>query len=336
MTKPRVSVVISVYNGAEFLQQSIQSILDQTFSDFELIVIDDGSTDDSMTVAQAFRDPRIRTILNTENKGGAYRRRQAVDMAEGEYIAQQDADDFSLPERLRLQVNYLDGHPEVGFLGTGAFSCHTGKINDRPYLFPLTDLEMRWRMVFGIPTAHSTLMVRKSVIEQHQVRYDPAFRFCFDYDFYERCLEFTRGANLPVGLVVHRIHSNQMTKTNRPEQFTYHLAISRRILQKKLPEIQLSDDDLAEICHMLIGREKFYLATAKIEKNAIQNYLRAYRMFLQCYGGWPIVGLRDPVLADLARMCRRRPRNSGWLVRWAVLEFLAVISGITRGWFYRR
>ncbi len=336
MGNPKVSVIIPVYNGAEFLQQSIQSILDQTFSDFELIVIDDGSTDDSMTVAHAFHDPRMRVIPHTENKGSAYRRQQAIELAKGAYIAHLDADDFSLPERLQLQVNYLDRHPEVGFLGTGAFSCYNEKINDQPYLFPPTDLQMRWVMVFWIPTAQSTLMVRKSIIDQYEIFYDPLFRFSSDYDYYGRCLAYTRGANLPVGLVVHRKHKAQVTNTNRADQFICHLKNSRRNLMTMLPEMEINEDDLAAVCHMFVGSDKFHLATAQIEQNAIRHYLLAYRLFIQKYGRWPMESVRDPVITFLARMCRRRPRNPGWLVRWAALEFLAVISGITRGWFYRR
>lgn len=117
-----------VYNAQEYIREAIDSILNQTFSDFEFIIINDGSTDNSVEIIKNYNDPRIVLVDNTENKGLVSVLNQGLQLAQGEYIARMDADDISLPNRFMEQVNYLDKHPQVGILGAW-FHIFGDKIN---------------------------------------------------------------------------------------------------------------------------------------------------------------------------------------------------------------
>ncbi|GJM71235.1 hypothetical protein HMSSN036_34510 [Paenibacillus macerans] len=114
MAVPKVTVLLPTYNSSRYILRSAQSILEQTLKDFEFIIIDDGSQDDTLAKLQQLKNPRIRLISHKINRGLIYSLNQGIEMAGGEYIARMDADDLSLPKRLERQVAYLDAHPEVG------------------------------------------------------------------------------------------------------------------------------------------------------------------------------------------------------------------------------
>ena len=116
-----VSVVMPVYNLENYIASSIRSILRQTYSNIELIIVDDCSTDNSYEIAQTFKDERIRLFRNSENRGVVYSRNFAISKAKGEYIALNDGDDISHPRRIEYQVSYMEQHPDIGVLGTFAF-----------------------------------------------------------------------------------------------------------------------------------------------------------------------------------------------------------------------
>lgn len=121
MSEPvRATVGISFFNAGKFLHQAIESVLSQTFSDFELILLDDGSTDDSLIVARSFGDPRIQLHADARNKGIAHRLNQMIDMAQGKYFVRMDADDLMFPDRLEKQIKFLDEHPEIDVVGSRA------------------------------------------------------------------------------------------------------------------------------------------------------------------------------------------------------------------------
>jgi len=118
MDRPKISVIMSVYNGEKYLREAIESILNQTFRDFEFIIINDGSTDKTSEILSSYNDPRIVIINNKRNIGLTKSLNKGLKMVKGEYIARQDADDVSLPERLERMVNFLDMNRDVGLLGS--------------------------------------------------------------------------------------------------------------------------------------------------------------------------------------------------------------------------
>jgi len=214
---PRVSVVMSVYNGARYLQQSVNSILHQSFRDFEFIIINDKSTDNTSDILHAYDDQRIRIIDNEENIGLTASLNKGLQECRGAYIARMDADDYSLPQRLQSQVAFLDAHPKVGL-------CSGWRIEDngkkqRPFMPPCDDEQIRVELLLeGNVLGHPAVMLRKNVLEEHSLSYDEHFSSSQDYDLWVRMSAFTRLAILPEFLIIYRIHNDTVTTKSGVKQ----------------------------------------------------------------------------------------------------------------------
>lgn len=178
------------------MREAVDSILNQSLANFELIIIDDGSTDGSSEILQTYQDPRIRLVRNESNKGLARSLNKGIEMAKGKYVARMDADDIALPRRLEMQTEYMEKHPEVMVLGTAyeEFSSH-GTHTVTPYL---DHLQMHARLLFNPPIAHPTAMIRGSLLQDESFRYDPQYLRAQDYDLWSRMFSSSRmrGANL--------------------------------------------------------------------------------------------------------------------------------------------
>jgi len=164
---PKVSVLMTLYNKGPYVAEAVQSVLAQTFTDFELLVVDDASTDGGLQRVKALIDPRIHILESAANTGRAAAANRGYDRARGEYIAVLDADDLMVPERLALQVEYMDAHPEVGVLGGWGqmFGAQDALIE-----MPAEDNGARGIMLFGMPVLYPSCMLRRSVLETHGVR----------------------------------------------------------------------------------------------------------------------------------------------------------------------
>ena len=158
MPNQLLTVLMSVYNGSRFLREAIESILNQTFYDFEFIIINDGSTDRTAEILATYQDKRIRIVRNSDNIGLTKSLNEGLKLARGKYIARQDADDISLPKRLERQISYLEAQPDIALLGTWANSIdERGKIlwEMRP---PSDPSLLRWSMLFNNNMIHSSVM----------------------------------------------------------------------------------------------------------------------------------------------------------------------------------
>jgi glycosyltransferase involved in cell wall biosynthesis len=217
MPAPKISVILPVYNAEKFIVNTVQSLLHQTFTDFELIIINDGSTDGSVEKIKAIHDSRIVLIDNHVNQGTATVSNQALERAVGTYIALMDADDISLPERFEKQNRFLDEHPQIGILGTASKFSDTGNV----LRFPEEDRQIRTDMFFYYPFRNPTLMLRHEVILKHNLRFDPEFRHTLDYEFIQRMIGFTEAANLNESLLIYTVHSQQIS-TLRHDIFVAH------------------------------------------------------------------------------------------------------------------
>lgn len=169
---PRVSVILPVYNGEMFIQRAIDSMLAQTFRDFELIVLNDGSIDGTKAILDAQKDPRIR-IVHKQNEGIAKTLNKGIELASGEYIARMDADDESSPERLERQIAYMDTHSDIAVLGTALEIIYKNRKQIR--YFPETHEQVLRHIVKINPIAHMSTIVRKKVLEDvggYNIAYD--------------------------------------------------------------------------------------------------------------------------------------------------------------------
>lgn len=213
-----VSVVMAVKNGGELVKQSIESILAQTFSDFEFIVIDDGSDDDTFNIISSYQDPRMRCFTQ-KNQGVAKTANRGLGLARGKYIARQDHDDLSLPERLAKQVQFLELNPSYGLVGSRAeiwsMDGPTGRYHDHP-----TESDvLKFELLFNNPFVHTSTMYRKELLGQVGV-YDsnPEIVPLDDYEFISRVASVSNVANLEQRLVIYRETADSLTRPKNRDQ----------------------------------------------------------------------------------------------------------------------
>jgi glycosyltransferase involved in cell wall biosynthesis len=151
-SKPKISVLMSVYNGEKYLKEAVDSILNQTFSDFEFIVINDHSTDSTSEILFSYKDSRLKIIENDENIGITKSLNKGLRLVSGKYTARMDADDISFNNRLEKQLQYLEDNPDVGVLGTMAIS--NGKYLKYKINLPSKDYLIKWQLFFSNPIIH--------------------------------------------------------------------------------------------------------------------------------------------------------------------------------------
>jgi glycosyltransferase involved in cell wall biosynthesis len=222
---PRVSVLMSAYNAEKYIAEAIDSILSQTFSDFEFIIINDGSTDTTAEIVRSYADPRIVFVDNKENQRVSVCMNQGMDICRGEYIARMDADDFSLPERFEKQVRFLDANPEIGVLGTNyhIFGAVERTVKQKERI-GCADILMGWQI--WQPTA----MLRKSVFDKYDLRYSPEFPPAEDYELWSRAARYTQIANLPEVLLRYRWHDANLSVRQRALQQANGLRAKKNLL----------------------------------------------------------------------------------------------------------
>ena len=212
-TSLKVTVQIPVYNGEKYLKECLESILNQSFTDFECLIIDDGSSDGSAAVIESFRDPRVRFVRNERNMGISLTRNRGFDLARGEYIALMDCDDVCPPERLARQVAFMDAHPEVGICGSWVQEMYPDgqMIKEQLRRYPQDDAPIRRMMMQDCPLWNPSLMLRKSMVRQHRLYYNPDFKLGEDFDLVVRAAAVTQLANIPEALLYYRRHENQIS-----------------------------------------------------------------------------------------------------------------------------
>ncbi|MFC1488228.1 glycosyltransferase family 2 protein [Thermodesulfobacteriota bacterium] len=205
-----VSVVLPTYNSDKYIADSIKSILNQTYSELELIVVDDASADDTVKIIQSFQDYRIKLLQNETNIGLAGSLNKGIKNAQGDYIARMDHDDNAFPDRIEKQVNYMRSHPETGVCGTQAITFGAKK---RKLSYPTQHSDIMLQMMFRCCMIHPTIMYRKSLLEKYNVSYTEGFP-AEDYEIYSRLLKYTKFANLNEPLIKYRIHPEQLSYEN--------------------------------------------------------------------------------------------------------------------------
>jgi len=228
-TAPIVSVLMSVYNGSRYLPAAIESILGQTFSDFEFIIIDDGSTDDSASIIKGYDDPRIVLISNTTNIGLTKSLNKGLRLARGRYIARQDADDISYPHRLAWEKAFLDQHDEVVLVsGEMEFIDESNEVFHRPRL-AAPPLLVKWYLLFyNRIGGHSQVMFRKEPVLSLG-GYDESYRYSQDYALWLRLAEEWDLAILDDVIIRYRCaHATSITQTRKEEQLFYALRAAKR------------------------------------------------------------------------------------------------------------
>lgn len=206
MIPPKVTVLMPVYNAEKYIGGAVDSILHQTFRDFELLIINDGSTDATQTVLESYTDPRIRIIVHKKNSGIVRRLNEGISLSKGVYIARMDADDVALPMRLEKQVAYMDKHPAVAVCGTWLKVISDTKVEI--WKAPTTHDEIQSLMLFHAAIFHPTVIMRTKTIKRYNLRYSQSYHYSEDYELWVRIANYSRLANLPEVLLHRRINKN--------------------------------------------------------------------------------------------------------------------------------
>ena len=239
---PAISVVIPTYNAARYVAEAVASVLAQDFTDFELLLIDDGSTDETASVVSQFvADPRVRLLRNERNMGLIATLHRAYGECRAPLIARMDSDDICVSDRFSRQVAFLSAHTEVGIVG-GAIRFF-GNVAPNVFTFPTEHADIHPAMLFYCPLAHPALMFRRELLDQGFIRYDDAFRHAEDYHLWSRLLLQVKAANLPEVVLDYRLHAQQVSSDSSDKQYAASLRVRTQMLHEC--GIEPTEDEVA-------------------------------------------------------------------------------------------
>ncbi|TLX73218.1 glycosyltransferase [Labilibacter sediminis] len=224
---PLVSVIMSVFNAEHYLEESINSILQQSYKNFEFVIIDDCSTDNSNSIINSYTDSRIKLTINNENLGLTKSLNKALNFAKGKYIARMDSDDIALPERLKKQVAILEQDPEISICGSSI-----EQFSDLGYSktknYPEKHEDILIEHLFNCPFAHPSVMFRNIINTQ----YNTEFKTTQDYELWQRILKRGKGYNIQQVLLRYRVSDSQISKVKGGLQIKYSNLVRYQIIKE--------------------------------------------------------------------------------------------------------
>ncbi|HYH14370.1 MAG TPA: glycosyltransferase [Flavisolibacter sp.] len=253
---PVISIIFPAFNSASFIKEAIDSLLQQTFMDFELIIINDGSTDNTEAIVQSYTDSRIVYSKNETNQGLIYTLNKGIKMARGAYIARMDADDICLPNRLAVQKQWLDSHPETAVVATLIeFIDENNTVTGYWKLdkLTITFAAIRKVMPYENCIAHPSVMARKSILETYL--YNPEQQHIEDYDLWLRLIaDGHRIEKIPQVLLQYRVHSSSITvsKLRKNNFFFKHYAFKKRYIASRIKAKKFNAFDVSVSLQMTL------------------------------------------------------------------------------------
>ncbi len=261
MPRP-ITVIFPMYNCGEYLKEAVDSILSQTFQDFELLAINDGSTDNSVEVMEGYDDERIRLIHNEQNMGLIATLNKGLDMCDSPYVIRADADDICMPTRFEKQFNFMEANPEVGLCGTWYVGfTEKGESPLRAGYLPGDD-DIRIKHLHQVHVSHGTAIFRKKILDEHNLRFAPDFAHAEDYELFVRMSKYCKLANLQELLYKVRYHEGSVSSKFKEVQ----LKNSNRVINRQFKDmgINLSEDEINLYKEMAYG--DFNASKEKLEK----------------------------------------------------------------------
>lgn len=226
---PKVSVLVPLFNTEEsHFRQMIESVLNQTFKDWELLLLDDSSQGNNFEeIVSSYKESRIKYFKNERNFGISYSRNKLISLAQGEYLAVFDHDDICFPDRLNLQVTYMEEHPYIGVLGGWTVNMSTGSIAK----YPEANIDIKKRLMTDCPIVHSASMIRKSVLTDNHIRYEDNYSPAEDYMLWIRLISVTMFHNLQIPLIKYRDHQNNTTHRQHDKMRNADLMIKNEVIK---------------------------------------------------------------------------------------------------------
>jgi glycosyltransferase involved in cell wall biosynthesis len=309
---PEVSVVMAVFNQERFVAEAVDSVLKQSFTDFELIIIDDGSTDTTTEILDGYDDPRIVRHRNDDNLGLTRSLNRGLRVARGDFIARQDADDISLPLRLEKQIAFLRDRSDVGLVGCACVRIdREGK--ERGFYRPRSsDIQIRWVSLLTNPFAHPTVFFRSRLLTEHGLHYDESLETTQDYDLWLRMLERARGANISEALMLYR-KGGDITTAKRRLQLATQDAIAFRAINNQFPELALTPKTVSRLRSLFVGGDDPPPLGERVRLAGI--YLDLFEAFLDAHreaSASELKELKRVEALKVARTTLRAAARPGW------------------------
>jgi len=237
--KPLLSVIMSVYNAQNYLKDSIESILNQTYKNFEFIIINDGSSDNSLEIIEEYakQDSRIK-VINQKNKGLPFSLNRGIEMSSGEYIVRMDADDISLPYRFEKQLDFMQKNPEIGICGSSIIAF--GEVKEAIKKFYKDDKMLKSELLFSTCFAHPTVFMRSSLFKEFNIKYNEEFVNSQDYELFSKMAKITKFANIQEPLLKYRVSKNSVTKLADSKNLRFNLL--KKIIFENIKNLNLEID----------------------------------------------------------------------------------------------
>ena len=246
-TAPLVSVLVAVHNGEPYVHAAFESVLRQSVADFELLAIDDCSTDGTSDTLASMSDSRVRVLRNEERLGLAGSLNRGLDEARGRYVARMDADDAAFPDWLARCLALLRSRGDVGVVGAGVLDIDVVGRPGPVHLLESGSATFRWRALFSSPAFHNTVVIERELLERNGLRYDVALGESEDYDLWARFLQVTEGDSVEAPLVLHRLHPEQATRVRGELQRSLAQDVSLRQIEELAPGLSGRGAELARL-----------------------------------------------------------------------------------------
>ena len=286
-----LSVLMPVFNSERFVAEAIKSILNQSFKDFEFLILDDCSADKSFEIIEDFKkqDPRIKVFQNEKNLGVVESRNKLINLSKGKYIAWLDSDDIACKNRFEKQIKFLEVHPEIGMVGAYPIIMDENGKKVGTWWFETDPQKLKIELFFHSPFLSSSVMIRKNCLPQNF--YDSKFPVAEDFDLYSKISEHSDAANIPEFLVKYRVNSNGLSKSNTEKMEQLSVQVIKEHAERlriKLEETTIKNlrkakktskivfAEIAEIEESLISLKQLLLAKSCFEKTAVEKVIQKY------------------------------------------------------------
>ncbi len=276
---PAISVILPAYNAEAYIKGSIESILAQTFKDFEFIIINNASTDRTVEIVESFKDPRIKLITNPSNLGLIGSLNVGLKAARAKYVARMDHDDIAFPERLQKEYEYLEAHPEIVIVGTWSNIMDSQGSFIRLHRNPILNGVIKYELMFSNSLTHPSIMMRREIILK-EGGYDPEWVNTEDYNLYSRIIRKYKLANIPEPLLNYRVHGASLTGESSSQAIMH--ANTKKMIRNNIGNyFPITDNDENLITQVLIARHPNPKLKLKDVLAASKLYSKIHAAFLQ-------------------------------------------------------
>lgn len=267
-----ITVLLPVYNCELYIEEAVNSILNQTYTNFELLILDDASTDQTVFKLKKIKDSRIQLIEKPKNTGYTNSLNYGLSIAKGKYIARMDGDDFSLPQRLQVQVDFLESNPDVILCGTS----YSIMGNNKVITIPETHESIKLELLKANCIAHPSVMFRKSIIDKHKIKYDISREPAEDYAMWVQLLSYGKLHNLSQVLLQYRLHNSQVSHKRQEEQQIS--AIKTKLDLLRFSNVTFDTKDKAVLVKILSKNTTVFFEELKLFKKIQSKILEANKV----------------------------------------------------------